>query len=208
MTTDEAIRKATALLWNYHEFTGKSSFRIRGDVLKDEGLDSSTFWTYVCPKLVKDGVLAEWPRLDVENVPTLNHPTIKMYKTLRAYTFSVNKNRLLEAINRKTHLHIEDSKIELAIDREKGISLSDKSVSYPISGKRFDIIKKLLELDVVSISELEELTGWDKSDVSRSISKINSTFMVNLRVEDKLIDRLGTGGYTLNRKTFSINSNI
>src|SRR3989344_6156552 len=171
MTTNEALRKASALFWDYYEFTGKISFRIRGDVLKDEGLDNSTFWTYVCPKLVKDGVLTETPRLDVENVPILNHPTIKMHKTYRAFTFSVNKNKLLETINRKTPQRIEVSTIDLNIDREKGISLPGKSVSYPISGKRFDIVKKLLDVEVVAISELEELTGWDKSDVSRSISK-------------------------------------
>lgn len=71
MTTDETTKRAYKLFWNFYEATGKEEFTIRGDVLKDEGLDNSTFWTLGCPKLVKDGVLTETPRVNLENVPTL-----------------------------------------------------------------------------------------------------------------------------------------
>lgn len=132
-----------------------------------------------------------------------------MHKQYRAFLFTIDKNKLLEAINRKEpHLNIQDSKIDIGINDAKGIYLPDKGVNYPISGKRLGIIKKLLETETVSIGEISDLTRWDNADISRAISKINKSFTEKLKVKDKLINRLDTGGYTLNKENFNINSEI
>ncbi len=206
MTTNEAKTAICRLLWKYSQATGKDTFSIRGDVLEGEGLDNSIFWTLVYPLLLSEGIFSEPALVKPERIPTLRDG-ISVFKVHRAFLFHINKPKLIEAINKiEPHLHLEVPKAKIIIN-ETGIYFSENpKIIYPISGKRKKVVMRLLKkFDVsIPIDELVELTGWDKSDVSHAITKINTTFSDKLKINSKLIVRSPGGGYTFNRMELDI----
>lgn len=209
MTTNEAKRAICKLLWNYYQATGEETFSIRGDVLEGEGLDNSMFWTLVYPLLLSEGIFSKPARVNPENVTTVQVGSLRMFKKYRAFLFHVNKTKLIEAINKiEPYLRLEVPKVKITIDKT-GIYFSENpKIIYSISGKRKEVAMRLLKkIDASApIDELVELTGWDKSDVSHAVTKINTTFSEKLGINSKLIIRLDTGGYTFNIKELDINT--
>lgn len=202
---DEMKKTALKLLWNSSQAAGKSTFTITGALLAEHNLDTSTFWTLICPKLVKSGILTEVPRTDYgDMIPMAEDKWMEMNKHHITYSFSVDEGKLLTAVNQKDKAeNIE--KIEINIDKKTGLYLSDGELNYPIHGKRFEIVETLLEGEATG-DYLKKMTGWTASDVSRNISKINKLFKENLKVTHNLIIRNVTGGYTLNRENYQLNS--
>lgn len=99
------------------------------------------------------------------------------------------------------------SKLTIAFNLNKGIYREDKKeLSYPIkdTSKRFVIIKHVSRKNKVSIKELEKATNQKSTLIIKEISEINSNFKKELSVNDDLIIRIDTGGYSLNREKFDI----
>lgn len=206
MTIDEVKKEALKLLWNSSQSAGKSTFTISGVLLAEHNLDTNTFWTLICPRLVKNGILTEAPRADYgEMIPVAEDKWMEMNKHHITYSFSVDENKLLTAVNQKDKPESVE-KITINIDEKTGIYLSDGELNYPIHGKRFDIVEALFEGEA-SGSDLKKITGWSASDVSRSISKLNKLFKEKLKMVNNLIDHNPTGGYFLNRVHYEINFN-
>jgi len=97
-------------------------------------------------------------------------------------------------------------KIDILVDNEKGIYRNEK-LCYPIRIKsaRFRIIKQLNEKrSPTSISEIKLLTGQKEQLISKEIREINRLVRKNLKVKNKFIVHIDTGGYKLNDKKYNI----
>ena len=199
MAIDDIKREALNVLWNFHQVTGENNFTITGDILEEHGLNTDTFWTLICPRLVKNGILVQLPKPDYgDMIPIAEEKWLKMNQKFIKYSFVVNNDKLFTVINQKNLSHNRE-KIDVNIDQRKGIYLSDGELSYPISGRRFNIVSKLTEEEIIFGNELEDLTGWNMSDISHNIRDINKTFKKNLKVSEDLIIHNATGGYSFNQ---------
>ncbi len=206
MAIDDIKREALNVLWNFHQVTGENNFTITGDILEEHGLNTDTFWTLICPRLVKNGILVQLPKPDYgDMIPIAEEKWLKMNQKFIKYSFVVNNDKLFTVINQKNLSHNRE-KIDVNIDQRKGIYLSDGELSYPISGRRFNIVSKLTEEEIIFGNELEDLTGWNMSDISHNIRDINKTFKKNLKVSEDLIIHNATGGYSFNHDKLNINS--
>lgn len=102
---------------------------------------------------------------------------------------------------------ITSVKLPIAFNLNRGIYREDKhEMHYPIkdTSKRFIIIKHISRKDKTPVSELEKATGQKSTVIIKEIREINSNFKKELSVNDDLIIRIDTGGYSLNRDKFDI----
>jgi len=98
------------------------------------------------------------------------------------------------------------AKICIIINSSRGIFRENNpELCYPLrtSTNRMKIILCLLHKERVSISELGKKTQQERTLVSKEIRQINSNFREKV-IDDDLIVRLPTNGYSLNRDKFDI----
>lgn len=93
----------------------------------------------------------------------------------------------------------------LYISKKSGIQCNyeDKNFSYPITKKRYDIVRKLKD-GITSGNILSMAQNRPLSIIIKEIGLINKIFQKKLNTKDKLIIHSETGGYELNRKSFNI----
>lgn len=96
-------------------------------------------------------------------------------------------------------------KKQIFISDESGVYTNNgsKKLSYPISGKRAQLLK-LLKDSKKSGPVLAQNLDQSLQVISKEIENINQAFRSKLEVEDDLISPIDTGGYKLNQEVFEI----
>ena len=120
--------------------------------------------------------------------------------------------QLLELHTQKQEVMvIENTKIAIIIDHKKGIYRETENgiLAYKIKipSNRFTFIDLLFGKERVKTSVLAEAVGYTEELVRKEIIKTNDLFTNRLDVNDHLILKVGTGGYSLNTDVFSITKN-
>ncbi len=113
--------------------------------------------------------------------------------------------KILQPIFKKKYLEFEsllsdEYKIKIIISGIEGI-LGPAGKKYEIRGKRFDIIKKLLNKNM-RIASLAKATGKTQKFVKNAIPKMNELFIEKLGLDHKVIVRSGTSGMHLNKDVY------
>jgi hypothetical protein len=99
------------------------------------------------------------------------------------------------------------SKVIICIDTTKGIYLhTNPLVRYEIRGKRFEIVKLLLECEHLTLSDLHSKTDRPNYLISKEIKGINRAFKNLLKLKLDIIDHSDTSGFFLNREDYAIES--
>ncbi len=114
----------------------------------------------------------------------------------------VNMPQVRQALD---FLQNNESKKQIFISDESGIYTQNgsKKLSYPISGKRAQLVR-LLKNGRKSGPKLAEDLDQSIQVVSKEIENINETFKGKLEVDSDLITPIDTGGYHLNQERYEI----
>ncbi len=126
------------------------------------------------------------------------------------------KNKLIKKLDREeifekkivsTKNKIKKGKIEVFISVEKGIYKNKNvNLNYPIQNrsKRFKLIKDLKDGKKDGKILADTLYKGSLSELSKEIKEINKNFENKLKLKNKLIINLETGGYKLNDHNYNI----
>jgi hypothetical protein len=106
----------------------------------------------------------------------------------------------------------KNSQINIFINQKKGIyreTEKDGILAYKIQipSNRFTFIDLIFGKEKVKTSVLAEAVGYTEELVRKEIVKTNDLFTDRLEVNDPLILKVGTGGYSLNTEIFNIVKN-
>lgn len=95
--------------------------------------------------------------------------------------------------------------LDMIISKKNGVEIKNYNgkCSYPVSGKRFEIIKFLKDSSKPG-KVLADAQKRNLKAIIKEIGEINRLFKKETAIKDKLIVPVPTGGYELNHKKFNI----
>jgi len=125
------------------------------------------------------------------------------------FNLCINKGKNFYKIYQEYKEHYEPDTLAkiIIINLRKGIYCKKTpKLIYEISGKRKEIIKRLLG-GTASMSDLISIIGKNDSEISKSIREINKNFIKYCKIKkDLIINSRTAGGYDLNKDELIIKS--
>lgn len=141
---------------------------------------------------------------DVLVIPRMSATEIEQYVD-EVRSIGATKPKSPTQAFEKSGKEVENEKVEIVIDAEKGIYRKDnRKKLYPIYGARKEYVIAIYKNNGSTMQELQKIGNQSQSVISRGITEINSSVAEKLGVRGDLIMKNKTAGkYMLNKENFS-----
>jgi len=184
MALSEQMSQAIDLFWSLYKGFGSNEIKISSLILRENGLENSTFWEVICPEWKEEGVIESIPLPDMEIINQERYDRLD--------------SKLLESIGRQNELRRQyglypNEDMENHFDREQK-KLRREIDSLIITYYSFKIDPKKLERLKKGSAETES-QGSKKNISNKILTKDNLTG--NYFIRGKQINSSDSIGYKI-----------